>query len=402
MPVVGGRYIKKAKGESLESVRSKYAHQCTKALTKEAKLVKGFVQQKLVRRLAELKKEGSKEGTEGSADFVKCLRDLEAIKALPHVKVGEAGSRRVLATSPDADAGANAGAGAGAGADADGQADEAALIKQLLQHKRLVEAVAQWMTGLQDTLSTKKVKAGERVGHVRPSQEEQQASKRPRRVAAVTHKGDSGNNLFVGSLRDDGDANEAALARRDKKRQVTERRREKDRGDTRGMSNFAMDRNIYGPGDGTDVAAGRRRGRPPTEGYVRDDQGSSSGTTGNGGGIEVVGGGVTASSSSSSSSFSTAAAARPASAPASASASVFARAPAVTPAPEPAPTPAPAATAATTRAVKPKAAVSATGQLGDHHPSWLAKQKAKEQSKNALTAAAGVRVTFDDSDSDSD
>ena len=104
MPVVGGRYIKKAKGESLESVRSKYAHQCTKALTKEAKLVKGFVQQKLVRKLADLKKEGSKEGAESSADFVKCLRDLDAVKALPHVKVGEAGSRRVMATAPDADA----------------------------------------------------------------------------------------------------------------------------------------------------------------------------------------------------------------------------------------------------------------------------------------------------------
>ena len=400
MPVADGRYVKKRVGESKEVVRSKFLHRALKSLAKEARNVRGFLCQKKVREIAKLRQQGM---TEDAAELQASLQALAETKAVDHVAVGKAAAVLV---------------GGDTTKEAEKQGD---VFKKLLGHKRMQDAIKQWSVDLEETLTTKKVRARERVGHTRPPQEEQQASKRPKRDSVERDdaggsagwerqtRSDDSANLFIGSLRDAHEAEVAAkgkMAEARKKRSAQQRQknqeqRERDRCDPRGQSNFARDMLIYGPGDGTDVSH-NRKGRPPTPGYVRDDKGTADTEE-----VEGVGEkGVAPVEGHGSGSLGTrghqevrrergrrggeereqtdAAPPRDRSQRQNQIQSQQSQQSQHKPTTKP----------------KPKPKPSGSADVTIQHPSWVAKQKLKEQNKNAFAAASGTRMSFDDSDSD--
>jgi len=382
--------------DTFEVASKKLSHASLKGLNKQAKLAKGLIAAKLSRRLIELKKPEKSTGTEAEkeveveveveeeekkekekkgkngkgvkepssssssqAKLDALEKRLKGIKAVKQADVAAAALRLVLATASTTRGRESANASVEGG---NGDDDGDAYIQEILAHKRMEDGMAECKAKFEALPTTSYTKT-------KPTRDKDESSHghghgnssssggggggggedRKRKVADES-KGPSGimkrpkmgiKSMFISSLSDHADSmGELIKQRRNEGRVVAQERKDKEEAIRKERAKYGLTATSSSASAST-TAGGRSE--------KERDRGRDTTTRGGGGEGER---------------------------------------------------PSRVRTAPTAPAPAPKPSVSATA-LGEQHPSWVARQKAKEKeaAMSSIKAFEGTKITFDD-DSD--
>lgn len=236
-------------------VLEKLLHTAQKDFNKVAKVIKGLLIQKSVRKLQTYREKNgiSNNDEDGSNDKEEKLfvDHLKEIKEVNHTLVAECALAH-LKNKLNIDS------------DNSDTIDISKLIKEILTHKKMSETVTKWIDKYNTTIETNQT-LRDKAAAVAESKKNKDSNSNndkksnrniAKRIPMRLNAMERTSNLFLGSLSDAADASADAIKqRRNEGRERRNREKEeytksaKKRREERGISNFAKNPNIYGPGD---------------------------------------------------------------------------------------------------------------------------------------------------------